>query len=88
MQCSNNVLLTKVKTPFVRSYNFCRKIYDLPKLLYNFVMLKYSRVVSVLAFHSGGREFKAWPGRRSFDSPVPVGSQTPVEFDACYSDGT
>ena len=46
------------------------------------------RVVSVLVFHSGGREFEVWPGWRSFDSLVPVGSQAPVEFDACYPDGT
>ena len=47
-----------------------------------------SRVVSVLAFNSGGRDFKAWPEWRNSDSPVPVGNQTPVELDASYSDGT
>ena len=37
---------------------------------------------STKAFNSGGREFKAWPGWRGFDSPVPVGNQTPVELSA------
>ena len=47
-----------------------------------------SRVVSGLAFHSGEREIETWPGWRSFESPVTVGSQTPVEFQSCYSEGT
>ena len=67
----------------------CTKI---PKISLNFEALKDCTIfilsIQRSAFHSGGREFGAWPGWRSFDSLVPVGSQTPVEFNACYSDGT